>query len=114
MVVAAWNEEDTIAEKIENTLSLDYPSDKLDFIVITDGSTDKTPQIVYQFADVKLMHQDERNGKTAALNRAMEHVKSEIVIFSDANAMLNKDSIQEIVKHYENPEVGCVAGEKEL
>ena len=114
MIVAAWNEEDCIEEKIKNTYAIDYPLDKLEFIIITDGSTDRTAEIVKKYPQVKLLHCDERSGKAAALNRAMDHVNSDIVIFSDANALLNKEAFVQIVKHYDDPSIGCVAGEKRV
>lgn len=113
-LVAAWNEEACIEEKIKNTLQLDYPNEKLNIVFVTDGSTDYTPKIVSRYKEVNLMHLPVRRGKTAAINRAMRSVDSEIVIFSDANAMVNKQAVLEIVKHYANPSCGCVAGEKRI
>lgn len=114
MVVAAWNEEDCIEDKIRNTFELDYPEDKFKFIIITDGSTDRTVEIVKKYPEITLLHSDERGGKSAALNRAMTHVDTPVVVFSDANALLNQQAINEIVKHYDDPSVGCVAGEKRV
>ncbi|SDN00903.1 Glycosyltransferase, catalytic subunit of cellulose synthase and poly-beta-1,6-N-acetylglucosamine synthase [Daejeonella rubra] len=114
LVIAAYNEESIISEKIQNTLSLNYPEGKLEILFITDGSTDKTPEIVKQYPDIKLMHQPERKGKVAALHRAVEQVKSEIIIFTDANTLLNKDAMMNIVIHYADKQVGAVAGEKRV
>jgi len=114
LVVAAYNEEDFIREKMSNTLALDYPKDKLELVFITDGSTDSTPDIIREFPQVLLLHQPERRGKVAAMNRAIQHVQSPLVIFCDANTLLNKDCVREIVKHYEDPKVGGVAGEKKI
>jgi cellulose synthase/poly-beta-1,6-N-acetylglucosamine synthase-like glycosyltransferase len=114
LVVAAYNEEDFIQEKIENTLQLDYPKDKLELIFITDGSNDQTPDIISRYPQVLLLHQPERRGKVAAMNRAIQHVQSPLVIFCDANTLLNTACIREIVKHYEDPKVGGVAGEKKI
>ncbi len=114
LVVAAYNEEDFILEKIQNTLALDYPKDKLELIFITDGSNDNTPAIVARFPEILLLHQPARQGKVAAMNRAIQQVQSPLVIFCDANTLLNKACVREIVKHYDDPKVGGVAGEKKI
>jgi cellulose synthase/poly-beta-1,6-N-acetylglucosamine synthase-like glycosyltransferase len=114
LIVAAYNEEDFIDAKIKNSLELDYPKEKLKLIFVTDGSTDNTPNIVKNYPQVKLLHTTERGGKIGAINRAMDYVETPIVIFSDANALLNKMAVKEIVKHYQNPKVGCVSGEKRV
>ena len=114
LIVAAYNEEDFIEEKIKNSLQLDYPTHLLQFIFITDGSTDQTPAIVKNYPQITLMHQPERRGKVAALNRAMEFVKTPFVVFSDANALLNKEAIRKIVRHYGDEKTGGVAGEKRV
>ncbi|MEO1051435.1 MAG: glycosyltransferase family 2 protein [Bacteroidota bacterium] len=113
-LIAAYNEEDFIAEKIENSLSVDYPKDKMKVMVVTDGSNDSTAEIVSGYTDVTSFHKDERKGKIHAVNRVMEHVKTPIIIFSDANTLLNEDAIKNIVRHYDNPKVGGVAGEKRI
>ena len=114
LVMAAFNEEDFIEKKIQNCFELDYPRSLLTIIFITDGSTDRTPDIIRNHPELILLHQAERRGKVAAMNRAMGFVKTPIVIFSDANTLLNKEAIREIVKHYEDPAVGGVAGEKKI
>jgi poly-beta-1,6-N-acetyl-D-glucosamine synthase len=114
LIVAAYNEENFIEEKIHNTLSLDYPGDRLDIIFITDGSTDNTPLIAGRFPQIQVLHHPERKGKIAAMHRAMAVVKTPIVIFCDANTLLNKDCIPMIVRHYSDPKVGGVAGEKKI
>ncbi len=114
LLVAAYNEEAIIQEKIENTLALQYPADKLNLFFIADGSDDKTVSIIEKYPRIKLFFQSERAGKIAAMNRAVREVTTEISIFSDANTLLNKDSIQEIVKHFANSKVGAVAGEKKV
>lgn len=114
MIITAYNEEDVIKAKIDNTLNLHYPHHKLSVIFITDGSTDKTAGIIHKHGGFTLLHQPERRGKVAAMNRAIQYVKAPIVIFCDANTLLNKSCITEIVKHYANPEVGGVAGEKKI
>jgi cellulose synthase/poly-beta-1,6-N-acetylglucosamine synthase-like glycosyltransferase len=114
LVVSAYNEADFIEHKIENSLSLDYPSDKLRFIFITDGSNDATPDIIEKYHQIKLLHLPERKGKVAAMNRSVQFVETPYVIFSDANTLLNPGSIRAIVKHYADPRVGGVAGEKKI
>ncbi len=114
IVIAAYNEADFIEEKIQNTLQLDYPSDKLQVVIVTDGSTDATPAIVRQYSEVKLLHQPERRGKIAAVHRTMKEVNTPIVIFTDANTYLNPKAISNIVRHYRNPQIGGVAGEKRI
>ncbi|MEM8967878.1 MAG: glycosyltransferase family 2 protein [Bacteroidota bacterium] len=114
IVIAAYNEADFIEEKIQNTLQLDYPSDKLQVVIVTDGSTDATPAIVRQYSEVKLLHQPERRGKIAAVHRTMKEVNTPIVIFTDANTYLNPEAISNIVRHYRNPQIGGVAGEKRI
>ncbi|MBI3520557.1 MAG: glycosyltransferase family 2 protein [Bacteroidetes bacterium] len=114
LLIAAYNEENEIEEKILNSFELQYPKDKLHFLFVTDGSTDKTVQIVKKYDGIHLLHETARQGKTAAVNRAMKFVSTDVVVFSDANTMLNKDAVLEIVKHYANPKVGCVSGEKRV
>ena len=114
LVVAAYNEEDFIQTKLQNTLELDYPVDKLEVIFITDGSTDNTPAIINRNERFKLLHQPERRGKVAAMNRAIDHVSSPIVVFCDANTLLNRECIRNLVAHYSNKKVGAVAGEKKI
>ena len=114
LIIAAYNEADFIEKKISNCFELIYPENKLHFIFITDGSSDNTPQKVSQHNRIQLLHQPERKGKTAALNRAMQYVNTPIVVFCDANTLLNPLAIKNIVRHYPNPAVGGVSGEKKI
>jgi biofilm PGA synthesis N-glycosyltransferase PgaC len=114
LIVSAYNEANIIEIKIRNSLDLDYPSDKLRLVFITDGSEDGTPAIVSKYNRILLLHEEERKGKLAAMNRAMKFVSTPYVIFSDANTLLNPESVNEIVKHYVDPRVGAVAGEKKI
>ena len=114
LVIAAFNEEDYIEDKIANTLALDYPAGKLAVYFVTDGSTDNTPQIVEKYPAFRLLHLPQRNGKAAAMNRAMQFVKEPYVVFCDANTALNQACIREMVKFYADPAVGAVAGEKKI
>ena len=113
-VVPCYNEADTVVQKINNCLALDYPKDKLTIIFITDGSNDGSPALIQQFPNIKLLHSPHRAGKAEAENRAMLHIQSEITVFSDANTILPHDAIQKLVRHYHNPKVGAVAGEKRI
>lgn len=113
-VVAAYNEEDYIREKVANTLALDYPKEQLDIVFVTDGSSDQTPDILRTYEGIQVLHEGARKGKIHAMHRAMGFVKADIVIFSDANTELNPDALQQIVKHYQDPKVGAVAGEKRI
>jgi poly-beta-1,6-N-acetyl-D-glucosamine synthase len=114
LVVSAYNESGFIERKIRNSLELDYPAGKLRWIFITDGSEDLTPDIIRRYDNILLLHQTERMGKVAAMNRAVKYVETPYVIFSDANTLLNKACVRQIVKHYANPRVGGVAGEKKI
>ncbi|MFC3559007.1 glycosyltransferase family 2 protein [Pedobacter jamesrossensis] len=114
ILIAAYNEENIIEEKIKNTLELDYPKDKTQIIFITDGSSDSTPAKIALHQNVLLLHKDLRTGKMAAIKRAMPSVANEIIVFTDANTFLNKTAIKELVKHYQNEKVGAVAGEKRI
>lgn len=114
ILIAAFNEEALITQKIENTLALDFPKEKLQVIIITDGSNDQTAAKVSEFAEVLLLHRKERAGKMAAIKRAMPFANGEIMLFTDANTFLNARAIKELVKHYQNRKVGAVAGEKRI
>jgi len=114
MIVAAYNEEGYIEEKIRDTLALDYPTGKLTFFIVTDGSSDRTPEIVGKYPQVKLFHEAARRGKIHAVNRVMKFVRTPIVIFSDANTGLNREAVKNIVRHYQHANVGGIAGEKRI
>lgn len=114
LVIAAYNEAALIAEKIDNCLKLNYPAGKLNILFVTDGSTDGTPDIISRYPQVKLVHQPLRAGKIAAVHRAVTFVDTEIIVFTDANTFLNPDAITRICRHYSDPTVGSVAGEKRV
>jgi len=114
IVVAAYNEEGVMDEKIKNTLALVYPADKLEFVFITDGSNDGSTAIVKAYPQIRAMHSDERKGKIAAVHRAMETVSTEVVVFTDANTFLNADALINICRHYSDAKVGAIAGEKRV
>lgn len=114
LLIAAYNEADFIAHKIQNTLLLHYPSGRLKVYVVTDGSTDDTAEIVKQYPQVQLFHEPGRRGKIHAVNRVMKFVTTPVVVFCDANTDLNTDAIRNIVRHYQDPTIGGVAGEKRI
>ena len=114
LFVSAFNEKDFLDRKVKNSKSLNYPEDKVTQIWVTDGSDDGTPELLRNYDGVEVYHKDERAGKIAAMNRGMEFVKTPIVIFSDANTDLGENAIQEIVRLFRNPKVGCVSGEKRI
>lgn len=114
LLIAAYNEAEIVAEKMENCRALEYPAGKLHIAWVTDGSTDRTPELLAEYADVTVLHDPRRGGKTAALNRALEHIHTPIVVFTDANTMLNSEAVTEIVRCFDDPKVGCVAGEKRV
>lgn len=115
LIIPAYNESDFLEEKIKNTLNLDYSSAHLEIIVVTDGSNDNSGEVLKKYSDkISWLHQDERRGKAAAMNRAVQFAKNEILIFCDANTYLNTSAISEIVNQYADPLVGGVAGEKRI
>ena len=114
LIVAIYNEEVFIKQKIENTFELDYPREKLKLLFIADGSTDGTVKIISEYPSIQLLFKPERQGKVVAINRAMEFVSTDYVIFCDANTLLNKQAVREIIKHYRDPRIGAVAGEKKI
>jgi poly-beta-1,6-N-acetyl-D-glucosamine synthase len=114
VLVAAFNEQEYIIDKIKNTFSLFYPHEKLHILIVTDGSSDSTPELVKAYPAITLLHQPERQGKIAAVQRAMPFVSTDLVVFTDANTMLNKEALLKIVRHYQDEKVGAVAGEKRI
>ncbi len=115
-IIAAYNEERVIADKLRNTLALEYPKDRLEIIVVSDGSSDATEAIVRLFAlqGVISLHEPQRRGKTAALNRAVQRASGDIVVFSDANNDFAPDAIRKLVCHFGDPQVGGVCGAKHI
>ena len=112
ILIAAYNEEACIARTIENKLSLEYPGDKMEIIVVSDGSTDRTEEIVRRYASrgVKLLRQAPRHGKTAALNQAVSRAAGEVLVFSDANSLYERDALRHLVENFHDPTVGYVTG----
>ena len=114
LIVPCFNEAEYIEDKIQNSLSLDYPVNKLKLIFISDGSSDDTHERIKKYPTVIALHEDKRSGKASAMNRAMNFVTTPIVVFCDANTVLNKEAIKELVKHFQNEDVGAVTGEKRI
>ncbi|WP_170227094.1 glycosyltransferase [Luteibaculum oceani] len=112
-IIPAYNEQDFLQDKINNTLSCDYPTDKLEIIIAADGSNDDSETIVGGFK-VRYENNGSRKGKGAAMNRAAQYASHDILIFSDANAMLNKGAIKEIVLPLLSDEYAMSSGEKKV
>ncbi len=114
LLICAWNEEAEVARKMQNCRELAYAPGRLHIVWCTDGSDDRTNELLAAYADARVLFEPERRGKTAALNRAMQHIETPIVVFTDANTRLNPDAIREIVRAFQDPDVGCVSGEKRI
>ncbi len=112
LVIAAYNEEKTICAKISETLNSDYPADKMEIVVVSDCSSDKTDEIVRTFADrgVRLLRLEKRTGKIGGYRTVVPQLKGEIIIFSDATSLLAANSISSLVSNFNDPAVGCVGG----
>lgn len=110
-IIAAYNEEKRIAEKVENTLKQDYPTEKREIIVASDCSTDRTDDIVrsYERAGVRLVRAPERKGKEAAQKLAVQIAEGEVLVFSDVATILAKNGLSNIVKNFHDTTVGCVS-----
>lgn len=112
MIISAYNEERVIGEKIANTLSLDYPRELMEIVIVSDGSSDRTGEIVLEFANkgVVLRHFEGRIGKTACLNRALPLAAGEIIVFSDANSAYDKGALRALLRPFQDSTVGFVTG----
>lgn len=110
LLIAAHNEEASIREKLQQSLELDYPRDKLEIVVVSDGSTDRTDAIVGEFADrgIRLIRTPARSGKTAAQNFAVPHTSGEIIVFSDATTIYRPDTLELLVRSFAERKVGGV------
>jgi cellulose synthase/poly-beta-1,6-N-acetylglucosamine synthase-like glycosyltransferase len=112
VLIAAYNEREAVAATVRNKLEQDYPADRLDILVVSDGSTDGTDEVVSAFKDsrVRLLRQEPRAGKTSALNLAVPEVRGSIIVFSDANSIYEPDAIRQLVANFADTEVGYVTG----
>lgn len=116
LFIPAYNEAAVIARKLENSLSLDYPTHLLEVVVVADGSDDDTVDIVSSYAQrgVRLFHQPQRQGKAAAINRVMPLLSSDVVVFTDANTMIEPQALRALLRNFADPAVGGVTGEKRV
>ena len=114
LMICAYNEEDVVAEKMENTRAIDYPKDKFRIMWVTDGSNDRTNELLADYSDVDIVYSPERRGKTAALKHGLQELKTRYVAFTDANTMINTTALREIARLFQDPSVGCVSGEKRV
>jgi cellulose synthase/poly-beta-1,6-N-acetylglucosamine synthase-like glycosyltransferase len=112
LLISCYNEVDVVDEKIQNSFDIDYPKDKITIIIISDGSDDGTDEIAKNYASqgVKLIRQEGRLGKTSAINLAMEQVTSDLVVFSDANAMYKPSAIKKLIRNFVDEKIGYVVG----
>ena len=112
-IITAYNEEVRIKQKIENSLAQDYPKDKLEIIIASDCSSDKTDEIVKSFKDkgIKLVRAPERKGKENAQKHAVDAAGGEILVFSDVATILKPNAISNIVDNFKDPAIGCVSSE---
>lgn len=112
LLIAAHNEADVIEQRLRNALALDYPADKLEIVVASDGSSDGTCDIARRFVGprVRLLDFSQRRGKTAVLNDAVRQLRGELVMFSDANTMWNRDTARRLAHWFSEPRVGMVCG----
>jgi cellulose synthase/poly-beta-1,6-N-acetylglucosamine synthase-like glycosyltransferase len=112
ILITAYNEEKHIYKTIENKLSLQYPKEKLEIIVLSDASTDRTDNIVSEFSSkgIKFFRQNKREGKTAALNVGATNASGEIIVFSDANSIYEPDALRYLLENFHDPMVGYVTG----
>jgi biofilm PGA synthesis N-glycosyltransferase PgaC len=116
MLIAAYNEEDVLLEKIENCLALDYPRDKIRFIFGSDGSTDATNQILFSQTHPQIQSElfPTREGKSSVLNKLVSMVNEEIIILSDANTIYHPEAVKKMIRHFSDPDIGGVCGKLSL
>jgi cellulose synthase/poly-beta-1,6-N-acetylglucosamine synthase-like glycosyltransferase len=117
IIIPAYNEEKVIAEKIANTIELDWQDDKMELVIISDASSDKTDEIVKEHiphAKRKIVfhRQNKRSGKLSALNKASELATGDLLVFTDANTHIEKNSLKKLIAPFIDPSIGCVAGEQ--
>lgn len=118
LFIPAYNEEKVIAKKIENVLTLDYPEDKLEILICSDCSDDRTGEIVNeyvkQYPQITFNDYRERSGKTGMINKAIPNAKGEIMVMTDANTMYEKDALRKIVSSFSSDDIAAVLGEVQL
>lgn len=113
VVLSVWNEEDVIKEKLQNLLSLDYPREKMEILIGSDGSTDETTRIIRGFNDprIHLIERPRRQGKMATINELVQAARNETIVFCDARQTFAPDALRELVANFADHHVGCVSGE---
>lgn len=114
LLIAAYNEADILLDKLENCFEIDYPDGQLQVLFITDGSNDQSVEILADEQRILHLHEPTRRGKIAAVKRAMEHVNTDYVVFTDANTFLNPLSVKRLLHHFKDANIGAVAGEKRV
>ncbi len=114
LIIPAYNEERWIRRKIENALDLDYPRERLQIVIASDGSTDRTAEIAREFASqgVEVVAFPQRLGKQEMLNHLATQAAGEILVMTDANALLEREAVRRLVRRFADPSVGCVAGQR--
>jgi biofilm PGA synthesis N-glycosyltransferase PgaC len=110
LLIPAYNEARVIARKIQNSLALDYPRDRIELVVVSDGSSDGTAEIALSIGGVRVLALPKNGGKVAALNAAVPELRGEIIVFSDASAMLSADAVSRLVESFADPSVGAASG----
>jgi poly-beta-1,6-N-acetyl-D-glucosamine synthase len=113
-IVLAYNEETVIREKLSNTAELDYPEDKLEVIVVADGSDDATADVARQVPGTRVLYEPERRGKLAAMQRGARAANGELLVFSDANNDYSREAVRELAAPFADPGVGVVTGRKTI
>jgi cellulose synthase/poly-beta-1,6-N-acetylglucosamine synthase-like glycosyltransferase len=115
LLICAYNEQDVVAEKMANTLAIDYPREKFRIMWVTDGSTDGTNELFKPYPEVDVVFSPERRGQSAALKHGLQELRPRYVAFTDANTMINPGAMREIARLFmSDPTVGCVSGEKRV
>ncbi len=118
LVIPAYNERNYIENKLHNSLALDYPAENIQFLFVTEGSTDGTTEYIEKAQQkelrIRLKGGTERQGKIEAMNGVMPLIKTAITIFTDANTLLNPEAVRQIVRHFADPQIGAVSGEKRI
>lgn len=118
MLIAAYDEADCIVAKLENTTALDYPADKMQILVVADGSSDATADLAVgaarRLGRIRVIHEPERLGKTAAVNRAVPYIDTELMVLTDANTDVNPEALRRMAAWFSDPQVGGVSGEKRV
>lgn len=110
LLIPAYNEARVIARKVHNSLALDYPKDHIEIVVVSDGSSDATVDIAQSIGGIRVLALPKNQGKVAAMNAAIPELRGEIVVFSDASAILAPDSVRRLLENFSDPSVGAVSG----